>query len=93
MQVYNRLVSAIPDIHMMVEDCFGAGDRVAARWSGKMRHTGHGLGVDPSGATLQLSGLTMLRFANGQVVETWDQWDKLGMFKQIEAASSRSASA
>ena len=93
LQVYNRLVSAFPDIRMTVEDCFGAGDRVAARWSGKMRHTGHGLGIDPSGATLELSGLTMVRFANGQVVETWDQWDKLGMFKQIEAASNKSARA
>lgn len=93
LQVYNRLVSAFPDIHMTVEDCFGAGDRVAARWSGKMRHTGHGLGIDPSGATLELSGLTMVRFANGQVVETWDQWDKLGMFKQIEAAHAKAAGA
>ena len=93
LQVYNRLVSAFPDIRMTVEDCFGAGDKVAARWSGTMRHTGHGLGIDPSGATLELSGLTMVRFANGQVVETWDQWDKLGMFKQIEAAGSKSASA
>lgn len=93
LQVYNRLVSAFPDIRMTVEDCFGAGDKVAARWSGKMRHTGPGLGIDPSGATLELSGLTMVRFANGQVVETWDQWDKLGMFKQIEAAGSKSASA
>ena len=93
LQVYNRLVGAFPDIHMTVEDCFGAGDMVAARWSGEMSHTGHGLGIDPSGATLELSGLTMVRFANGQVVETWDQWDKLGMFKQIEAAGSKSASA
>ena len=93
LQVYNRLVGAFPDMRMTVEDCFGAGDMVAARWSGKMRHTGHELGIDPSGATLELAGITMLRFANGQVVESWDQWDKLGMFKQIEAAGSKSASA
>jgi steroid delta-isomerase-like uncharacterized protein len=91
--VYQRLVSAFPDIRITVEDCFGAGDRIVARWSATMRHTGNGLGIEPTGAPLQLSGITIVRFADGQVVESWDQWDKLAMFKQIEAATAKSAGA
>ena len=91
--VYQRLVGAFPDIRITLEDCFGEGNRVVARWSATMRHTGDGLGIEPTGAPMQLSGITMVRFADGQVVESWDQWDKLGMFKQIEAATAKSVRA
>jgi steroid delta-isomerase-like uncharacterized protein len=93
MVVYERLVNAFPDIHMTVEDCFGAGDRVVTRWSATMRHSGDGLGMKATGAPLELSGISMVRMADGKAVESWDQWDKLGMFKQIEVASAKSAGA
>lgn len=44
-----RLRGAFPDIHVTIEDAFGAGDKVAARWSATMTHRGDHLGIPASG--------------------------------------------
>lgn len=91
--VHQRLVTAFPDMKLVVEDCFGAGDKVLVRWSGTMHHTGEGLGMEPTGALLKLTGVSVVRFADGKAVESWDEWDKMAMFQQIEAARVKAASA
>jgi steroid delta-isomerase-like uncharacterized protein len=74
---------AFPDIKVQVEDVFGAGDKVVLRWSGTMTHTGDALGISPTGRTVRSRGITIARFADGKVVEGWDNWDQLGMLEQI----------
>ncbi len=74
---------AFPDIKVRVEDVFGAGDKVVLRWSATMTHTGDALGLPPSGRTVRSRGITIARFADGKVVEGWDDWDQLGMLEQI----------
>src|SRR5580692_6905210 len=44
-----RIRGAFPDIRMVVEDAFGADDKVAVRWSGTMTHRGDHLGIPASG--------------------------------------------
>ena len=74
---------AFPDIQLKVEDVFGAGDKVVLRWSAIMTHTGDGLGLPASGRSVRSRGITIARFVDGKVVESWDNWDQLGMFEQI----------
>jgi predicted ester cyclase len=89
-----RLIRAFPDLHIEVLDCFGAGDKVAARWFATMHHHGEGLGMAPTGAEVKFAGTSIAHFVDGKVVETWDNYDKFGMFQQIEAAANaRRASA
>ena len=85
--LHARLVNAFPDMHIEVQDCFGTGDKVAIRWSGTMHHRGNGLGIEATGAEVKITGLGIARIAGGKVMETWDNWDKLAMFQQIEAAA------
>lgn len=76
---------AFPNIHVKVEDVFGADDKVVLRWSGTMTHTGDGLGMPATGKSVTTGGITIARFRNGQIVEGWDNWDQLGMLEQIGA--------
>jgi len=80
-----QIRGAFPDIHIKVEDVFGAGDKVVLRWSGTMTHTGHGIGFPPSGRAVHSRGITIAKFVDGQIVEGWDNWDQLGMLEQIGA--------
>lgn len=91
MEFQARQVSTFPDMHIVVEDCFGMGDRVAVRWSATMHHHGNGLGMEPTGAEVKITGMGMARIENGKVKETWDNWDKLALFQQIEAAAKAKA--
>jgi steroid delta-isomerase-like uncharacterized protein len=92
LEFQSRFVDAFPDIQIDVLDCFAAGDKVAVRWLATGHHTGHGLGIEPSGAAINVGGMAIARFAQGKVVEAWDNYDKQAMFQQI-AAKSASASA
>jgi steroid delta-isomerase-like uncharacterized protein len=80
-----RIRGAFPDMNVVVEDVFGAGDRVVLRWSGTMTHLGDHLGMPATGKAVQITGITIARIVNKQIVEGWDNWDQLGMLKQIGA--------
>jgi len=78
-----RIRGAFPDINVVVEDAFGAKDKVVLRWSATMTHRGDHLGMPATGERVRLSGITIARFADKRIVEGWDNWDQLGMLKQI----------
>ena len=80
-----RLRGAFPDINIAVEDAFGAEDKVVLRWSATMTHRGDHLGMPASGKRVRISGMTIARIRDQQIIEGWDNWDQLGMLKQIGA--------
>jgi steroid delta-isomerase-like uncharacterized protein len=80
-----RLRAVFPDMSVNVEDAFGAGDKVAVRWSATMTHQGGDLGIPSSGKRVHITGISILRIVDGQIVAGWDNWDELGMMRQIGA--------
>ena len=78
-----RFQKAFSGIQITVEDAFGSGDKVAARWSGEMTHTGDDIGILATGRTVRISGMTLARVENGKVVEGWNCWDQLGLKQQL----------
>src|ERR1017187_8256486 len=83
-----RIRGAFPDINIVVEDVFGAGDKVVLRWSATMTHRGDHLGIPATGERVRIAGMTIARIGEKQIVEGWDNWDQLGMLKQIGAYQS-----
>lgn len=92
---YDRFCGAFPDLKLRVEECFGSGDLAVLRWTARMTHTGDHLGIPASKKEIAIGGMTMAKIANGQIVEAWDNWDKLALLQQVGvvplAASANSA--
>jgi steroid delta-isomerase-like uncharacterized protein len=84
-QFVENLRGAFPDIHVNIEDAFGSADKVVARWSATMTHKGGHLGVPATGKQVRITGISVARIANGQIVEGWDNWDQLTMMREIGA--------
>ena len=82
-----KIRAAFSDVQLTVEDVFATDDKGVLRWSGVMKHTSDALGVPASHRTVRLRGITMVRFADGKVIESWDNWDQLGMLQQIGATT------
>jgi steroid delta-isomerase-like uncharacterized protein len=80
-----QIRNAFPDTDLTIEDIFAVDDKVAIRWVATGTHTGEGLGVPPSSRPVRIPGSTIVRIANGKIVEGWDHWDRLGMLEQIGA--------
>jgi steroid delta-isomerase-like uncharacterized protein len=81
----HELRTAFPDMELKVEDIFGAADKVVVRWSANMTHTGDALGLAATGKPVRTGGISIVRIAEGKLVEGWDSWDQLGMLRQIGA--------
>jgi len=81
----NQIRAAFPDIKITVEDAFGVDDKVVVRWSAAMTHCGNDLGIPATGKSVRITGITITRIANGQIIEGWDNWDQLGLMEQIGA--------
>jgi predicted ester cyclase len=84
--LHAKLLSAFPNMQFTLDDCFGTADKIVVRWTATMRHAGSGLGIEATGAEIKLRGMGIARIAGGKVQETWDNWDRMAMFEQIDAA-------
>ncbi len=82
-QFCKRIRGAFPDMKLIVEDAFGADDKVVVRWSATMTHKGDHLGMPATGKPVKMTGMTMVRISNGQVIQGWDNWDQSGMMRQL----------
>ena len=79
----NMYRTAFPDVRVQIEDQIAEEDRVATRWVASGTHEGDLMGIAPTGNRVTVAGMTIDRIANGQVAETWDNYDALGMMQQL----------
>jgi len=77
--------AAFPDLRIRIEEQFGDGPFVATRWSATGTHEGELLGVEPTGKQATVTGITIDRVEGGKIVETWTNWDTLGLLMQLGA--------
>ena len=72
-------------MRVKIDFAFEQGDRIVARWTATMTHTGPFLKIGPTGRQATVTGTTIVKIANGRIVEGWDNWDQLGLLVQIGA--------
>lgn len=85
-EAFVRQINAVfANQQIKIEDIFGAGDKVVARWSATMTHKDNGLGVPATNKVVRITGTSIGRIVDGKIVEGWDNWDQLGLLEQIGA--------
>jgi steroid delta-isomerase-like uncharacterized protein len=79
---------AFPDFQDTIEQQIAEGDRVATRFTSRGTQKGEIMGIAPTGRQAVWTGITIDRIADGRIVESWANWDLLGMLQQLGAVSS-----
>jgi steroid delta-isomerase-like uncharacterized protein len=79
-------LAAFPDLRVTVEDVVAQGDQVVVRWHTVARHTGAGLGMEPTGQPIDVRGTTWMRLAKGKLIEGWDNWNLAGLMQQLRVS-------
>ena len=75
--------TVFPDLRFTIEDEVGEGDRAVVRWTARGTHRGELMGVPPTGKQMVVTGISILRIANGKIAEYRLNWDTLGMLQQL----------
>ncbi len=78
-----RILEAVPDYRIRIDDIAAEGDIVAVRFTGQGTHRGDFMGVRATGRPVQFMGFVHCRVRNGRIVEAWQLADILGVYRQL----------
>jgi predicted ester cyclase len=68
-----------------VEDTIAEGDKVAVRCSVRGKHTGNTLGITATQTPVEFTGMSIVRIKDGKIVEAWNNFDFMKMYRQLGA--------
>jgi len=80
--------AAFTNGHFTIDDLVAIGDQVVARWTGALTHTGTFAGVSPTNKSLSLTGISIYRVANGQILETRNAVNWMPLLQELGAISA-----
>ena len=80
--------SAFPDAQVTIEDQVAEGDKVVSRFTVSGTHQGEIMGAAPTGKLVTHTGHQTDRISGGRIVESWTNWDALGLLQEIGAIAS-----
>jgi len=78
-----ELRTAIPDLHLVIEDVVTDGDKVWVRMRSTGTNTGPMRGRPPSGRPVEVNVFDIVRVVDGRIVEHWGVADRLAMLQQM----------
>jgi len=82
-QALQMLFATFPDVQLIHEDLLAEGDTVVARWTVRGTHRGEFMGMPATNEQVTVADIDIYRYARGKRVETWSQWDTLGLMQQL----------
>jgi steroid delta-isomerase-like uncharacterized protein len=74
---------AFPDSYFTVEDMIAEGEKVVTRKTFHGTHEGEFMGIPPSGRSVSMGLIDIVRVSEGRVVEHWSMGDNLGLMQQL----------
>jgi steroid delta-isomerase-like uncharacterized protein len=74
---------AFPDLRLTIEQQVAEGEFVTTRWSARGTHQGDLMGMAATGKQATVTGITLDRIVEGRFVESWTNWDTLGLMQQL----------
>jgi predicted ester cyclase len=87
-KIASGLRDGFPDIRVEVEDIFGVGDKVVARWkTTRQTHTGEYRGLPPTGKEVRITAIQIFRLENERIIEFWLEMDQLNAVRQMGAVA------
>ena len=79
------LKNAFPDVKLTHHVEVADGDKVVFQWSCQGTHQNELMGIPASGQPVSISGIDIFRIENGKLVELWQNYDMLGLLRQVGA--------
>lgn len=78
--------TGFPDMQETVEDLISEGDKVVGRFLMRGTHRGEFMGVAPTGRSVTMGGIDVVRVAGGKISEFWYAEQMLELMQQLGAA-------
>ena len=83
-----QILAAFPDMKAEVHQLVASGDQVAVRATFRGTHEGEFMGVPPTGKSVEVGSIDIVRVKDGKFVEHWGIFDAAGMMMQLGVIQS-----
>jgi predicted ester cyclase len=80
------LRTAFPNATFPIAEVAVADETVLVRWTMHGTHQGTFGEIAPTGKEVSMDGLSVLRVRDGRIVESWVQYDRLGLLQQLDGS-------
>ena len=84
-QVLDVYHAGFPGLRVTTDEVIVSGDRAVVRWTAVGTHVGDLLGIPATHREVRMTGIDILRIADGQIVERWGETNALQTMQQIGA--------
>jgi predicted ester cyclase len=84
-QVLDLYHAGFPGLRVTTEEVIVSGDRAVVRWTAVGTHDGDLLGIPATHREVRMTGIDILRIADGVIVERWGETNALQTMQQIGA--------
>jgi hypothetical protein len=81
---HDRMRSMFSSVRIEPGQVVSEGDLVCVRWTAKMVHAA-------TSGPISTTGMSVIQFRNGRFHECWQNWDELGLIRQVETATKAKA--
>jgi predicted ester cyclase len=78
-------LTAFPDLHITIDDLVAEGEKVVLKVTARGTHKGPLGDIAPTGRSVTITSINFTRFEGGKMIEDWQEFDELGMMRQIGA--------
>jgi predicted ester cyclase len=82
-QYLQALLDGVPNLEFSIEHLVAEDDIVVIHARGRGTLEREWLGIQPTGKRFEIESVTIVRIANGQVVERWYSFDGLDLMRQL----------
>lgn len=82
-QMVAMMRTALPDVHITIDDMFAEGDRVVTRFTFTGTFKGEMMGAAPTGKKVTVTGIVITRWVGGKELEAWESLDTLAFYRQF----------
>jgi steroid delta-isomerase-like uncharacterized protein len=80
---FSMFRDAFPDVTVEIDELVADGDRVAVATTFTGTHTGAIMGMEPTGRRVSVTGIDIVRVADGRIVEHRGLTDIVGLMRQL----------
>ncbi|WP_167495705.1 ester cyclase [Desulfosediminicola ganghwensis] len=82
-RIYSKIVAAIPDFHVVLEDIKASEDTVVSRWRATGKQQTELFGIESPGHKLKLSGIAWTKLRDQLMIETWNSWSLRDLIQRL----------
>jgi steroid delta-isomerase-like uncharacterized protein len=83
-----KFLKVFPDMRMTIEDIFGENEKFVVAWTLSGTHGGEFMGIPATHKKVSVDGVAIHHVVEGKVIDSFANWDVLGITKQLGTAVS-----